>query len=549
MLDDGAVETEPRSNAASFARALGWTGIALPFLVDGAAVLRANETWLIHRLPDDAFYYFEIARRIGRGEGYTFDGINETNGFHPLWQTMLVPVGWLFPSDGAFLRAAVLLSLVASLVAILLVVRIVWRCWGSGPALLGGVAAANFAVLWDGMEGPGVILALALLLTVLVSFATRPGPGRAALCGATAALCILARFDLMAVVWVIPLVVALRARSVRLGAWSVAGAACIGLPFGAYWLSRWGSVLTTSATVKEASLGRTIDRRFGGRATGGYAGFVVDTVTGYIQSVLSRVGRSDRAEESPLLALVSGLLVGVAAMGVVVSFSAWRARLSNREPLGPTGWGLLVLAGILVAKALIDVVVAPLWAAAWYSAPQVLAVSFVSGSLVWNAAVWVRDRSRPASVGIIALVAVAVVLNLRPSLETPQEPRFAASWQDQMDLAAEWVVLHGPPGRYGGNDTGLLGFRLDGTHELVNLDGLVNDYEYAAFLSGEPNMVQKAQRKGVDLLIGRFPDEILEGPLTCGEILWESPGSVPYVDGLRDLTEARVFVVDVRGCS
>lgn len=34
---------------------------------------------------DDAYYYVEIARRIADGGGSTFDGLNTTNGYHPLW--------------------------------------------------------------------------------------------------------------------------------------------------------------------------------------------------------------------------------------------------------------------------------------------------------------------------------------------------------------------------------------------------------------------------------------------------------------------------------
>ncbi len=34
---------------------------------------------------DDAYYYFAIARNVAAGQGSTFDGINATNGYHPLW--------------------------------------------------------------------------------------------------------------------------------------------------------------------------------------------------------------------------------------------------------------------------------------------------------------------------------------------------------------------------------------------------------------------------------------------------------------------------------
>ena len=41
---------------------------------------------------DDAFFYFRVAQNIVQGHGVTFDGINLTNGFHPLWMAVLLPV-------------------------------------------------------------------------------------------------------------------------------------------------------------------------------------------------------------------------------------------------------------------------------------------------------------------------------------------------------------------------------------------------------------------------------------------------------------------------
>ncbi len=50
------------------------------------------ETLLQKLLPDDAFYYFVVARHIAQGRGPTIDGHTLTNGFHPLWALTLAPV-------------------------------------------------------------------------------------------------------------------------------------------------------------------------------------------------------------------------------------------------------------------------------------------------------------------------------------------------------------------------------------------------------------------------------------------------------------------------
>ena len=39
---------------------------------------------------DDAWYYGEIGRSLATGRGSTFDTINATNGYHPLWQAVCV---------------------------------------------------------------------------------------------------------------------------------------------------------------------------------------------------------------------------------------------------------------------------------------------------------------------------------------------------------------------------------------------------------------------------------------------------------------------------
>jgi len=63
---------------------LGGFGLRLLFAWSGLA-----ERGLV---ADDAYYYFTIARNIAHGLGPTFDTLTPTNGFHPLWLLMLVPI-------------------------------------------------------------------------------------------------------------------------------------------------------------------------------------------------------------------------------------------------------------------------------------------------------------------------------------------------------------------------------------------------------------------------------------------------------------------------
>ena len=50
-------------------------------------------------MRDDAYYYFKVAQNITEGRGISFDGINLTNGYHPLWLLVCIPVFYLARFD------------------------------------------------------------------------------------------------------------------------------------------------------------------------------------------------------------------------------------------------------------------------------------------------------------------------------------------------------------------------------------------------------------------------------------------------------------------
>jgi hypothetical protein len=60
-------------------------------------------------LCDDAFYYFQIAKHAAEGHGFSFDGVHATNGFHPLFCWLAVPVFAL--TSSAWLPIRILLTM------------------------------------------------------------------------------------------------------------------------------------------------------------------------------------------------------------------------------------------------------------------------------------------------------------------------------------------------------------------------------------------------------------------------------------------------------
>ena len=107
---------------------------ALPFLILALAVpvvvllqaARSTQLELMILFEDDAYYYFRIARNLAEGLGSTFDGINPTNGYHPLWMALLTPLFWLLEDRFTSLVAVKALSAffwVASIALIYLIAR------------------------------------------------------------------------------------------------------------------------------------------------------------------------------------------------------------------------------------------------------------------------------------------------------------------------------------------------------------------------------------------------------------------------------------------
>ncbi|MGQ9706458.1 MAG: hypothetical protein ACUVWP_05580 [bacterium] len=56
------------------------------------AFVLSSERNIITNIPDDSFYYFQIASNFISGKGSSLDGIRTTNGYHPLWMIVISPL-------------------------------------------------------------------------------------------------------------------------------------------------------------------------------------------------------------------------------------------------------------------------------------------------------------------------------------------------------------------------------------------------------------------------------------------------------------------------
>jgi hypothetical protein len=151
----------------------------------------------MHFMPDDALFYLQIARNIAAGNGSTFNGVMETNGYHPLWMVCCAAVYGVFGHwPSLAIRVVVLIQQALSVGAVFFLFRTLRPLAGKW-ALLG---AAGFGLyLFTGMFGSeahinAFFCALSLWLVTERPVGARSRSGLFWI-GLVCGLCVLARLD------------------------------------------------------------------------------------------------------------------------------------------------------------------------------------------------------------------------------------------------------------------------------------------------------------------------------------------------------------------
>jgi hypothetical protein len=422
---------------------------------------------------DDAFYYFGIARNVAHGHGSTFDGINLTNGYHPLWMLLSVPV---FASglDGTeAVRVLLLFQVLCYGAALALIARTVGRAidgWtrvrskrvddaGRSASWCTGIVAAALVVLTvnpfvvkvfvNGMESGVLVLLDAALLAIGATWNGRllsAGSGRTRwLTGLLLAAIVLARTDsvlLLAVlgVWALAEARSSWTRSIRplVQLFALPGATLV-----AYLLSNqlwFGTAVQISGLTKRADL--------------------TPTRAGWFAVALVAAG-------------------GVAVWGFRRSTSGRRQARFGRvtEFSAHTAW---FAAFCLLVVAYYQVFQTQQWL--WYYCPVAIylimllllgVADFVEAAVLEAPAGRRPSRALlPVSAILLLPLLAAVVFETR-AFTDPHSYSLALADRD----AGQWIDRHVPPhGVLASWDAGVIGYYAH--RPVMNLDGVANSYEY-----------------------------------------------------------------------
>lgn len=170
---------------------------------------------------DDAYYYYKVAQNISEGHGSTFDGINPTNGYHPLWMLVCIPIFALARLDLILpLRIVLVVIGILRAGAAVLFFRLLRGHVSLTIALLAAAFWAFSPDIGRFLYAPGLESALAALLVLAsllaASSADRTNHPRSHVAlGIIGGVTILARLDLVFLIGILTAWVAMQTHPAR----------------------------------------------------------------------------------------------------------------------------------------------------------------------------------------------------------------------------------------------------------------------------------------------------------------------------------------------
>lgn len=225
-------------------------------------ILFSDISKLISNTPDDASYYLKIAGNFTLEKGFTFDNINNTNGFQPLWEYLLIPAMLLADSQPPENKLRIILLVQLVLISIsLLIFNSVLRKFFQDKYILAfdiffGVFVFFNAI--NGMETSLMILMISLLLRSAVNqkiFETE-SKGKEFTWGIILGLLILSRLDMIFIAIGIALIfmTGFRKESLYRIIKIFAGTATILIPYLLFNYFSFGNIIPVSGYLKSGFL-------------------------------------------------------------------------------------------------------------------------------------------------------------------------------------------------------------------------------------------------------------------------------------------------------
>ncbi len=462
-----------------------------------------NMEYLIaHSLSDDAFYYFTIARHAWEDGNFpTFDGVNKTNGFHYLYQLMLIPLVPLFADS---LRSTYVVIIGLNAAFYLTGCAVLWRlaaCSLPSRAVFPLMAYLLLGNLPFDLVATGMECSLAFMLGMTSLWLMTHAKAPSWLIGAVLGLLILARLDIGAIYAVTyGIAMLLRARRipgerallVRLGV-VVAVSSVLVVPMFAYNYATFGHFGTISSATKMFVARHEISDGSGAVSPSLAVGQAAKSTLSYAKTILA--GTAGDFLSVPYVAIagkppsmdgaegvfeflgdhiVASVIVVLAILSVAWALQALAARSSGGD--GQSFSPLLLVFLIVVPLVHFAMVVAMLGrhGGSWYwlffdaAIAVVLAMFAARTTIAASGARWAL-----CALSITGLLYHPVLILRCGALHADyREPSWYSGSLEVVEYTKANAVEIPAAGCF---NAGFYGYIAP--HRVVNLDGLVNNWE------------------------------------------------------------------------
>jgi 4-amino-4-deoxy-L-arabinose transferase-like glycosyltransferase len=417
-------------------------------------------------VPDDAYYYFVIARNLVSGFGSSFDGTTLTNGYHPLWLALLAPIfkfsQWLIPESADFpIHLALSLSALLDTLTVglcFLITRRVTR--SSALALLASVLYAfNPYILFQATNGLETALSNLTLAASVLAFMrladNNPSTSELVLVGALLGATFLARTDnAIFIAMMLVFYVCSRKSIQRLVHATMMG--IIAAVFAAPWL--FWNLITFGNPIQTS-----------GRAIPFLMHADLESAPLYLKLARSALGGIEM-----LLAMGNSSGLGWPLMAILylaLGSAAFLTARRRRDTAGGTSaltaeiWPIWAFAGSAFITLGIHACIR--WSLrAWYPAPSVLATALLLGGVL---PAFLSSRKRRLA-GFPVVVTAAIMFTLFAHV---RYSRGYYPWQIEMQETAYWLRDHSEAGtRIGAFNSGIYGYYAE--RPVINLDGVID---------------------------------------------------------------------------
>jgi hypothetical protein len=455
-------------------------GIALKIFL----VLQPAGFLVTNLISDDAFYYFLIAKNVISGVGTSVDGVNLTNGFHPLWLVILLPIFKLFGSgmtpDMAPIYATLGLSVILDGLVAFVIFRIVSRYTMNVWLKFTSVAVwlfnpFNVYEMLGGLETSISIFFISLLVLLGIKLRESPRAYLYILSGIVGGLMMLARLDNIFYFIFFLLWIFFTHGEKRLNRTVLVGvlASLVVLPWLIWNISVFGMLVPASGASSTMV---------------NHALVVQDNGPGIIQTLkatvfFSYLGLSQVIQQTgmPILFLVIlGLILG-----------GWIFDRHLMTPGTVIRWPaeLFLFFGFIVHFFLSASI---RWTfRSWYFIPFNFFLSLLIAWFFARVAVKINYK-KPAVILFLALFTFSSFISWSRNLEDSQIQ------QSETMAVAEWTNSNLPRGTViGAFNSGVLGYFSN--HRVINLDGLVNNKAFAALR--DKKLFDYIEEEKIDYLI------------------------------------------------